>query len=389
MREQLSRNKTLFNSRCDVEALLNTLAIELVRMDPDELETHHLFEAVRRGFSKVKGSYSAACLVANRGLLAFRDPYGIRPALWGRRLNDQGSYDYAVASENVALDILGFRDIRDLEPGQVIFFSPGEEPVIEQVVEPTKRPCIFELVYFSRPDSILDRVSVYEARRRFGFRLAEKIKERQLDIDVVIPVPDSACTSASTLAQALGVDYREGLVKNRYIGRTFIMPNQSHRREGIRRKLNPIPLEFQGKDVLLVDDSIVRGNTSRKIIELARQAGANKVYFASCSPPVAHPCVYGVDMATRAELVARNRNEEEIAEQIGADLVIYQELEDLEAAAVEGLDEPRTFCSACFSGSYPTGDLTADLFESLENERLSVHEDLEVLNATSPPASGQ
>ena len=254
-------------------------------------------------------------------------------------------------------------------PGEAVIFRPGEEPLRREVGKAVHRPCIFEHVYFARPDSILDDVSVYEARRNFGTQLAQKWKKLGLHADVVIPVPDSSCTAASTMAREIGVEYREGLVKNRYIGRTFIMPGQGERTSGVRRKLNAIESEFSGKDVLLVDDSVVRGNTSRQIVELARDSGARKVYFASCSPPVKHPCVYGVDMSTRGELIATDRSEQEIAESIGADVMIYQDIPDLRTA-IEQTGSKLHYCAACFDGKYPTSDVTTETLECIEQSRL-------------------
>jgi amidophosphoribosyltransferase len=288
--------------------------------------------------------------------------------VYGRRLAEDGSWEYAVASENVALDIVGFEVVRDVAPGEAIIFRPGEPPSHHRIAARGQRPCIFEYVYFARPDSVLDGVSVYETRRRFGEKLAQRGRETGIPVDVVIPVPDSACTAAGTLARALGVEYREGLVKNRYIGRTFIMAGNRMRRNSVRRKLNAIPSEFTGKDVLLVDDSIVRGNTSRQIIELARQAGARKVYFAS------YPCVYGIDMSTRRELLARDRSLEEIREFLGADHVIYQTVADLLEAAGEG-NALDGFCAACFDGNYPTQDITPEMFASIEQSRIAQHGD--------------
>ncbi len=365
--------KALLNSTCDVEVILNMFAVELGKMGVPELTPEVLRSAVEGVFQRVKGAYSVVAILAHYGLLAFRDPYGIRPMVYGRRLADDGTWEYAVASENVALDIVGFEVVRDVAPGEVIIFRPGEAPVHHQLPSRGCHSCIFEQVYFARPDSVIDTVSVYQTRRRFGEKLAERWRETGLSVDVVIPVPDSSCTAAGTLARSLGVEYREGLVKNRYIGRTFIMAGEGNRRDSIRRKLNAIPSEFAGKDVLLVDDSIVRGATSRQIVELARQAGARRVYFASCSPPVMHPCVYGIDMSTRGELLARDRSIEEIRKFLGADYVIYQTTGDLLAAAGEGQPEGSRFCSACFDGEYPTHDITPEMFASIEKSRIAQH----------------
>ena len=372
--------KALLNSTCDVEVILNMFAVELGRQGVPELHPDVLASAVQGVFDRVKGAYSVVAILAHYGMLAFRDPHGIRPMVYGRRQAADGSWEYAVASENVALDIVGFEVLRDVEPGEMILFRPGEEPIHRQLERRGRVPCIFEHVYFARPDSVIDTVSVYEMRRSFGEKLAERWQETGLSVDVVIPVPDSACTAAGTLARTLGVEYREGLVKNRYIGRTFIMAGEGQRQNSIRRKLNAIPSEFEGKDVLLVDDSIVRGNTSRKIVELARQAGARKVYFASCAPPVKHVCIYGIDMSTRSELLARDRTDEEICEHLGADHVIYQRIDDLERIAQARSGESAKhgcgldgFCKACFDGNYVTNDVTPEMFAHIEMSRTEQH----------------
>jgi len=364
--------KALLNSTCDVEVILNMFAVELGRRGVPELTPDVLAEAIDGVLERVRGAYSVVGIVAHYGLIAFRDRFGIRPMVFGRRVNKDGEIEFAVASENTALDIVGFELIRDVEPGELIVFRPGQEPIHHQLARKGHHPCIFEQVYFARPDSVIDGISVYETRRRFGEKLAARWKETGISVDVVIPVPDSSCTAAGTLARTLGVEYREGLVKNRYIGRTFIMAGDRQRQSSIRRKLNAIPSEFKGKDVLLVDDSIVRGNTSRKIVELARQAGARKVYFASCAPPVQHVCVYGIDMSTREELLARNRTNEEIREFLGADFVIYQTVDDL-LAAPEAKSKPERFCSACFDGKYPTQDITPANFAHIETSRTKQH----------------
>ena len=255
-------------------------------------------------------------------------------------------------------------------PGQALFVDLQANVHRAQIAEPQHHPCVFEYVYFARPDSSLEGISVYESRLHMGERLAQTFDKTGLQADVIIPVPDSARTAALVMAQALGLPYREGLVKNRYLGRTFIMPNEEERRSSVRRKLNTIDAEFRGKDVLLVDDSIVRGNTSRQIVRLAREAGARKVFFASASPPLVHPCVYGIDMSTRREFVARGRTHEEVAEEIGADAVIYQTLDDLLDAVREGKPEMRNMCAACFSGNYPTGDITPEVLLQIEQEKI-------------------
>ncbi len=361
--------RTIMNSSCDIELILATFAAELGAIGGVDPDPESVFEAIEKVLHRVKGAYSVISLVAQLGMVAFRDPHGIRPLLMGKRTADDGSVSWACASENIALEILGYSDIENIGPGEAVIFRPGEEPLRREVLKIRHNPCIFEHVYFARPDSIIDNVSVYEARRNLGIQLAKKWSRSGYHADVVIPVPDSACTSASTMARELGIEYREGLVKNRYIGRTFIMPGQGERTSSVRRKLNAIESEFKGKDVLLVDDSIVRGNTSKQIIELARAAGAKKVYFASCSPPVSHPCVYGVDMSTRAELIANETSEVEIAQKLGADAVIYQEISDLRLAIANSGSELH-YCAACFDGEYPTADVCAETLSSIEEARL-------------------
>ncbi len=349
-------------SACDVEAILNVFAASL--SGQAEFSIGALREAVRTVYRTVRGAYSVVGFVAGHGLFAFRDPYGIKPIALGKK-----GRSWAVASESVVLTTLGY-ELQPLgTPGEVLFVDLDGQVTRERVEEARPHPCLFEYVYFARPDSQIEGVSVYRARMRMGERLAGKFRTMGLRADVVIPVPDSARTAAMSMAQALALPYREGLVKNRYVGRTFIMPNDTERRRSVRHKLNTIDEEFRGKEVLLVDDSIVRGNTSKKIIQLARAAGATRVLFGSTAPPLLHPCVYGIDMSTRREFVARERTHAEIAREIGADAVIYQDLADLEGAV--GAGEPRIgrFCTACFSGKYPTGDITPDMLASIERER--------------------
>ena len=368
-----SEKRTILNSSCDVELILATFAAELGAIggvDPDPETT---FEAIEKVLRRVKGAYSVISLVARLGMVAFRDPHGIRPLLMGSRIAKDGSESWACASENIALEILGYGDIQNIGPGEAVIFRPDHPPLRRTLFAHEHNPCIFEHVYFARPDSIIDDVSVYQARRNFGIQLAKKWRQSGLSADVVIPVPDSSCTSASTMARELGIEYREGLVKNRYIGRTFIMPGQGERTSSVRRKLNAIQSEFKGKDVLLVDDSIVRGNTSKQIVELARAAGAKKVYFASCSPPVNNTCVYGVDMSTRAELIARDRNHDEIAKKLGADAVIYQEISDLRLS-IKNSGSNLHYCAACFDGQYPTEDVTSETLSEIEQARLQNQE---------------
>ena len=356
-------------SSCDVEAVLNVFAHALAREAQGRFTLAAYAEAVRDVYRRVRGAYSVVGFVAGHGLFAFRDPYGIKPIAMGRkRLN--GHDAYAVASESVVLTALDYQILPCGDPGEAVFVDLEGVVHRQTVAEPRHHPCVFEFVYFARPDSRLEGISVYETRIRMGQRLAETFRRSGHRADVVIPVPDSARTAALALAQTLPLPYREGLVKNRYVGRTFIMASDGERKQSIRQKLNVIDEEFQGKDVLLVDDSIVRGNTSRKIVHLARAAGARRVLFASTAPPLVHPCVYGIDMSTRREFVARDRTPEEVALEIGADAVIYQELSDLTGAVLEKQDRIRQMCTACFSGHYPTGDITPQMLLQIEGERM-------------------
>ena len=310
-------------------------------------------------------------MVIGYGVLGFRDPHGIRPLMIGQRTTGKGT-EYMLASESVALDMLGFGNVRDVAPGEAVFIDAAGRLHSQQCVATTRHtPCIFEFVYFARPDSIIDNISVQRARMRMGDRLAEKIKRERPDhdIDVVIPIPDTSRTAALQVAQLLGVKYREGFIKNRYIGRTFIMPGQEQRQKSVRSKLNAIDLEFRNKNVLLVDDSIVRGTTSAQIIELAREAGARKVYFASAAPPVRYPNVYGIDMPAASELVAADRSEDEVRTLIGADWLVYQDLEDLVNACQHDDARVREFDTSCFPGQYVTGDITPDYLERLRAQR--------------------
>ena len=355
-------------SACDVEVVLNVFANALAEAGKDgfTLEAYH--EAVRAVYRRIRGAYSVVGFIAGHGLFAFRDPYGIKPIALGRR-EREGRVSYAVASESVVLDTIGYDVLPTRQPGEALFIDLGGNTHYERLAEPTHQPCVFEYVYFARPDTYIEDVSVYGSRLRMGRRLARRFKESGLEADVVIPVPDSACTAALAMAQELGLPYREGLVKNRYVGRTFIMPDDGARRSSVRRKLNTIKDEFRGRRVLLVDDSIVRGTTSRQIIQLARSAGATKVYFASTSPPLVHPCVYGIDMSTRREFVARDRGPEGVARQIGADAVLYQRLDDLVDSVLEDRPDIERMCTACFSGEYPTGDITSEMLLQIEAER--------------------
>jgi amidophosphoribosyltransferase len=369
LRESLVRDCHRYvDSNCDVEVILNVFADELARAKPPKLTPDEVFRAVAGTFERAKGAYSVVGMIAGLGLFAFRDPAGVKPLLFGRKEVD-GKPSYAVSSESVVLDILGFKDQRDVANGEAICVDQEGLVHSKRIVDGPHFPCIFEHVYFARPDSKLDGISVYRTRRRFGEKLAEEWRKTGVRLDAIIPVPDSARTAALAMAQALGVRYSEGLVKNRYIGRTFIMADQAERQASIRYKLNPVRDEIEGKDVLLVDDSIVRGNTSRQIIQIVRDAGARHVYFASCCPPLRHPCVYGIDMATKSEFVARDLDVEDVRRAIGADFLLYQTLEGMIEAARAENPEIRHFCTACFTGCYPTLDATPDVVESMERER--------------------
>jgi amidophosphoribosyltransferase len=358
------------NTKSDSELLLNVLAHELQNQTPLRLEPEHIFSAVDAVYRRCKGAFSSIALICGHGVLGFRDPHGIRPMVLGSRRTKKG-IEYALASESVALDVLGFTLLRDLKPGESVFISlEGELFSHLSDLGDDLAPCIFEYVYFARPDSLLDDISVYKARLRMGQALARKILRLRPDhdIDVVIPVPDTSRTAALPLAFDLDVKYREGFIKNRYIGRTFIMPGQKLRKKSVRQKLNAIDLEFRKKNVLIVDDSIVRGTTSKTIIQMAREAGARKVYFASASPPVRYPNIYGIDMPAPDELIAAGRTEKEIQEELGADWLIYQDLPDLISACREGNESILQFDTSCFSGEYITG-VEEGYFEKIRAQR--------------------
>jgi amidophosphoribosyltransferase len=359
------------NTSSDSEVLLNILASELQRQGAAHLAPGDLFRALSNVYRRVRGGYAVVALIVGHGVVGFRDPHGIRPLALGRRVTARGT-EWMLASESVAFDLVGFELVRDVEPGESVYIDV-DGALHAQHCAPVERhtPCVFEYVYFARPDSIIDNISVHKARMRMGERLGEKIRRLRPDhdIDVVIPIPDTSRTSAMQLALHVGLEYREGFVKNRYIGRTFIMPGQEQRQKSVRSKLNAIPLEFRGRNVLLVDDSIVRGTTSAQIIELAREAGARKVYFASAAPPVRFPNVYGIDMPAASELVAAGRSEDEVGRLIGADWLIYQDLEDLVAAVRHDKARVEVFDTSCFSGEYVTGDVTREYLERLQTER--------------------
>ena len=360
------------NTNSDSEVLLNVLAHELQEgASHYKLDPATIFAAVSGVYRRCRGAYAVVAMIAGYGLLAFRDAHGIRPLVFGRAETEQG-YEYMVASESVALDSLGFQVVRDVGPGEAIFIDQEGNFFSRQCAPNVSlNPCIFEFVYLARPDSVIDGISVYETRLRMGESLAEKIKRhyRHIDVDVVIPIPDSSRPSAMELSKRLNLPYREGFIKNRYIGRTFIMPGQSIRQRSVRQKLNAIAMEFRGKNVLLVDDSIVRGNTSPEIVQMAREAGARKVFFASAAPPVRYPNVYGIDMPTREELIAASRSEAEIARAIGCDELIYQDLEALREDVRSVNPRVTHFEDSCFSGNYVTGDITKEYLDGVEAQR--------------------
>ncbi len=361
------------NTNSDSEVLLNILAHELQVQKQLNPKAEHIFTAIENLHNRCHGAYAAIAMISGYGLLGFRDPHGIRPLIYGKRKDENGKTEYMIASESVALDALGFKVVRDVAPGEAIYIDQNGK-FHSKICDATRQhtPCIFEHVYFARPDSIIDGSSVYKARVRMGEYLAQKINRERPDhdIDVVIPIPESSRPCAMELAHELGLKFREGFIKNRYIGRTFIMPGQEEREKSVKQKLNPIELEFKGKNVLLVDDSIVRGTTCKKIIEMARDAGAKKVYFASAAPPVRFPNVYGIDMAVKSELIAHDRTEKEVEKEIGADWLVYQDLKDLiKAATPNNEKESRTFDCSVFDGKYITGDINDLYFEKLKASR--------------------
>lgn len=369
-KELFEQDRRHINTSSDSEILLNILAQELQKHDGFKLTPEAVFTAVANVHKRVSGAYAVINLIVGQGLVAFRDPYGIRPVVYGKRETPKGT-EYIIASETAALDALGFELIADLAPGEAIFIDTDHNMSVQQCAESPKLvPCIFEHVYFARPDSVIDDVFVHKARMRMGVTLADRISSiwPDHDIDVVIPIPDTSRTSAVELALRLGVKFREGFIKNRYIGRTFIMPGQQMRKKSVRQKLNAIDLEFKGKNVLLVDDSIVRGTTSMEIVQMARDAGANKVYFASAAPPIRYRNIYGIDMPAVEDLIAHNRTEDDVCAEIGADRLIYQTLDDLKRAVGRGNSEIEDFECSVFTGEYVTG-ATQEYLESLEIKR--------------------
>ena len=361
--EIIEKHLRYLNSNCDAEVILNILSIELSKMDLKNFNPEVLFSCLKGVYHKLIGSFAVVCIIAGKGLLAFRDKNGIKPMVFGR--NGDG---YVFASESVCLDMLGCSEFRDVAPGEAVFIDTVGNIFTSQIVEGKKATCIFEYVYFARPDSIIDGIGVYEARLRLGEELGKECLKSGIKPDVVVPVPDTARGSAQMVAEVLGVKHREGLIKNRYIYRTFIMPTQQERIEAVRMKLNVIKSEIKDKKVLLIDDSIVRGNTSKEIIKLIRDAGAKEVYYGVYSPPLKYPCVYGIDMQTRGEFIARNKSIEEIKKSIGADALIYQSVEGL----LKGVGSGDTgFCTACFTGNYPT-EMSEKFLERIEHDRIRI-----------------
>lgn len=373
-RELFDVDRRHLNTNSDTELLVNVLAHELqAQVTGDDLDPDQVFAAITRLHERVEGSYAAIALIAGHGLLAFRDPFGIRPLVLGRRTTGLTGDEWVVASESLVLEAAGYEIVRDVSPGEAVFISASGEMVSKQcAANPRLIPCSFEYVYLARPDSIMNGISVYEARLRLGDRLADTIAQYtpKGDIDVVMPIPDSSRPAAMQVAQKLGIEYREGFYKNRYVGRTFIMPGQAERKKSVKQKLNAMSSEFAGKSILIVDDSIVRGTTSKEIVEMARAAGAAKVTFTSAAPPVRYPHVYGINMPTRRELVAHGRKIPEINTELGSDYLIYQEVADMQAAIIEG-SSVESLEMSCFTGDYVTGTVSAEYLSWVERNQLS------------------
>jgi amidophosphoribosyltransferase len=373
-RELFEVDRRHLNTNSDTELLVNVLAHELqAQVTGDDLDPDQVFAAITRVHERVEGSYAAIALIAGHGLLAFRDPFGIRPLVLGRRTTGLTGDEWVVASESLVLEAAGYETVRDVAPGEAVFISASGEMVSKQcAANPRLIPCSFEYVYLARPDSIMNGISVYEARLRLGDRLADTIATYtpRGDIDVVMPIPDSSRPAAMQVAQKLGIEYREGFYKNRYVGRTFIMPGQAERKKSVKQKLNAMSSEFAGKSVLIVDDSIVRGTTSKEIVEMARVAGAAKVTFTSAAPPVRYPHVYGINMPTRRELVAHGRKIPEINTELGSDYLIYQEVADMQAAIIEG-SSVKSLEMSCFTGDYVTGTVSPEYLSWVERNQLS------------------
>ncbi len=374
-KDVIDKDMRHLNTTSDSELLLNVLAHELIQQKPKRhLTPDQIFDAVKHVYKRIEGGYAVMSMIAGHGILAFRDPNGIRPLIIGTRKSSGKKMEYILASESVAVQSMGFKVLRDVQPGEAVYIDQKNHKLYsKQCVKADPTPCIFEFVYLARPDSLIDGISVYKTRIRMGQKLAKQIKEdkNMPKIDVIIPVPETSRPIALAMSEVLKVRFREGFVKNRYIGRTFIMPSQHLRQKSIRYKLNPIPLEFKGKNVLLVDDSIVRGNTSRKIVEMVREAGANKVYFASAAPPIVNPDVYGIDMPTRAELIAGRLSIPQIAKSIGVDKLYYQKIEDLLDCAHEGNKKIKNFCWSSMGGPYPAGNITEAVLKRVEEERFA------------------
>ncbi|UCF71453.1 MAG: amidophosphoribosyltransferase [candidate division WOR-3 bacterium] len=363
LKKDLIENELRYlNSNCDAEVILNILSVELGKKNLKKLSPKKIFSALGYVYKRLMGSFAVVAIIANKGMLAFRDKNGIKPLVVGKNGDS-----YCFASESVALDLLGYTEIKDVQPGQAFYVDSDNKCHVEQIEKGDRAACIFEYVYFARPDSIIDGIGVYEARLRLGEELGKECLKHGLKPDVVMPIPDTARGAALMVAEALGVKHREGLIKNRYIHRTFIMPTQAQRIEAVRLKLNPIKTEIAGKDILLVDDSIVRGNTSREITSLVRSAGASKVHYALYSPPLRFPCVYGIDMQTKGEFIARDKSIEQIRMSINADTLVYQTV----AGLVRGVGEGATgFCTACFTGTYPTR-IPRALMDRIEEHRMA------------------
>ena len=373
-RELFEVDRRHLNTNSDTELLVNVLAHELqAQVTGADFDPDQVFAAITRLHERVEGSYAAIALIAGHGMLAFRDPFGIRPLVLGRRTTGLTGDEWVVASESLVLEAGGYEIVRDVAPGEAVFISASGEMVAKQcAANPRLIPCSFEYVYLARPDSIMNGISVYEARLRLGDRLADTIAQYtpRGDIDVVMPIPDSSRPAAMQVAQKLGIEYREGFYKNRYVGRTFIMPGQAERKKSVKQKLNAMSSEFAGKNILIVDDSIVRGTTSKEIVEMARAAGANKVTFTSAAPPVRYPHVYGINMPTRRELIAHGRKIPEINTELGSDYLIYQEVADMQAAILEGSDIESLEMS-CFTGDYVTGTVSPEYLRWVEQNQLS------------------
>jgi amidophosphoribosyltransferase len=383
--ELFLQDRRHLNTESDSEVLLNIFAHELQHRGVLRLTPEDVFAAVSGVHARCRGAYACVALITGYGVVGFRDPFGIRPAVYGRREAVSGGFDYMIASESVALDAMGYEMLGDIAPGEAVLITiDGRLHRRQCATHPILSPCIFEYVYLARPDSVMDDIYVYKARLRMGVKLAEKILREwpDHDIDVVIPIPDTSRVAGAECAARLGVNYREGFIKNRYIGRTFIMPGQAMRKKSVRQKLNPVDLEFRGKNVLLLDDSIVRGTTSREIIQMARESGAAKVYFASAAPPVRYPNVYGIDMPTSSELVAHGRSLEELEKLLGADRLIYQDLPDLIEAVRAGNPKVTRFDCSVFDGQYITQDITTEYLNQLELFRSDAAKEARKRNAS-------